>query len=69
MTVKELIEKLNKFPPNMDVVIRQCSEYQTISDEYPCEIKLYHNRGYYSRVYRPKDKVFERTVVEIAQGN
>lgn len=54
MTVKQLIEKLNEHPPNMEVVADLHSEWAPVTAV--SRVVGFDNGGYISKPYREKDR-------------
>jgi len=61
VTVKELIEKLQTFDPNLSVAYAQYSEYTAMKPEDIWPAELFDNGGYLSHPYRKKDHALVKT--------
>ena len=61
MTVRELITKLEKLPPNQKVVVSEHSQYSEVLTVEP--IVAFDNGGYYSHPFREEDQLRAHGVV------
>ena len=64
MTVRELIEQLQTFPPDAPVVIDMCSECQDLYDRQVAMRRMKLHNGYYLR-YNERHGMTEADLIDV----